>query len=171
MDPKALFRMVQQGQPEWDVPRLGHGSIGICGRHSSYQRLAPDLLHERRVCLSGNGALIVEDRLGNEQGQPLRWHFLVHPSVRVTVEANRAVLQYAGGTAVFEAPAELQWSIEDAWYSSGYGVRVRTVAIVTQSSTLSNALFVGAASSGPSYAQARESAHALWSVETEGLYA
>lgn len=171
MDPKALFRLVQQGHPEWDVPRHGHGHIGIIGRHSSYQRLAPDLLHERRLCLADNGALIVEDRLGNGLGQSLRWHFLVHPSVQVTVEGNRALLQYAGGTAVFEAPAALPWTIEDAWYSSGYGVRVRTVAIVTQSSTVSSALFVGSALSGPTYVQARESASALWNAESEGLYA
>ncbi|MCO7570117.1 heparinase II/III family protein [Pseudomonas chlororaphis] len=171
MDPKALFRLVQQGEPEWDVPKHGHGSIGIIGRHSSYQRLAPDLLHERRVCLADTGALIVEDRLGNGQNHQLRWHFLVHPSVQVTVEANRAVLHYAGGGAVFEAPPALLWSIEEAWYSSGYGVRLRTVAIVAQSSTLSTALFVGTALSGPSYVQARESAHALWNAEPEGLYA
>ena len=171
MDPKALFRLVQQGAPEWDEPKYGNGSIGIIGRHSAYQRLAPDLLHERRVCLADSGALIVEDRLGNGQSQPLRWYFLLHPSVQVTLEASRAVLHYVDGAAVFEAPPTLHWTVEDAWYSSGYGVRVRTVAIVVQSSTESGALFVGAALSGPSYAQARESANALWNVEPEGLYA
>ncbi len=170
MDPKALFRLVQHGEPEWDLPTLGEGSIGIVGRHSSYQRLAPDLMHERRVCLSDN-ALIVEDRLGNASGHLLRWQFLVHPSVEVTVDANRAVLRYATGSATFEAPPALVWTLEEAWYSSGYGVRVRTVALVTQSSTISDAIFVGAALGGPSYTQARECAHALWNSEPEGLYA
>ncbi|GAC1032817.1 alginate lyase family protein [Pseudomonas sp. No.21] len=171
MDPKALFRLVQQGDPEWEFPVCMDHCVGVIGRNSSYQRLAPELLHERRLCLSSDGALVVEDRIGRRPGHTLRWHFLLHPSVKVTVQANRARLHFAGGEAMFEAPSTLHWSIEEAWYSSGYGVRIRTAAIVAESTTLTGATFVGAPLNGPSYAQGCERANALWKAETEGLHA
>lgn len=172
MDPKALFRLVQQGLPEWEHPVCIDRCIGVIGRNSSYQRLAPDLLHERRVCLSAEGALVIEDRLGGRPGHALRWNFLVHPEVKVTLQAaNRALLEFATGRASFEAPPALQWRLEDAWYSGGYGVRVRTVALVAESTSLTGAIFVGAALNGPSYAQGCECANALWKAETEGLHA
>lgn len=169
MDPNALFRLVQRGEPSWEAPALKANGVGVRAKNSSYARISPDLVHERRICLTDQGALVVEDIIGNSGNHRLRWHFLVHPGVEVELNGCQAILRFPDGKAVFEAPPSLHWRLEESWYSGGYGVRVRTVGLIVESNLLNRAVFVGTLAGGPSYMEATGLAGSLWQKQDERL--
>ena len=170
MNPNALFKLEQRGAPSWELAREQHGCIGIRATHSSYLHLSEGLLHERRIIITENGSLIVNDLLKNPGNHLLRWYFLVHPSLDLKIDANVAYLYFEGGSVCFYAPESLSWQIEQAWYSCGYGVRNSTVALVLEASGHSSTIFVGAISGALSHADAAVCNRSFWNdTEFRGI--
>jgi hypothetical protein len=144
MDPSALFRLAQSGEANWMDPVIDNQrGLGIRARHTGYARNSMDVIHERRVMLSKDNYLIIDDIISNAEGHTQVWYFLVHPEVGVELQGNLAVLNYSGGSAFIEVPHNIAWELESGWYSPGYGTKVKTSALMVKSNSLSEINFCG----------------------------
>jgi hypothetical protein len=53
------------------------------------------------------------------------WHFMLHPSMLPMIEGDHIILNY-GDKNLSVVTSSIQWHLEDAWYSPGYGVKMPT---------------------------------------------
>jgi uncharacterized heparinase superfamily protein len=95
------------------------------GRHHGFERLDPPALHTRRIDFDGTaGRLVITDTVRSKGAHPLEWTFPLAPC--------EAKAGQGEATAVFDrgrleiASEGLRFTVEDGWYSPGYGVRVRS---------------------------------------------
>jgi hypothetical protein len=132
-NPEWLFRMFEKADAEHVEHGTRDGRAFYIGRHSGWKRLeTPVAMHARRFDLVlATGALALEDRLEGAGTHDLAWHFHLAPGATATVEKlGTALITTTGGTKVrVTFPEALAASINDAWYSPGYGVRVRCKAL------------------------------------------
>ncbi len=92
------------------------------GRHQGF---AP-ATHTRRVELvSAERAVRITDTVSSPGSHELEWTFPLAPS-QADAEAGRASARFPGGvTLILEAP-ELEFRVEDGWFSPSYGRRTPT---------------------------------------------
>lgn len=131
-DPKLLFRLFQEGAAELIGTKSTDETVGVVGRHCGYERLDPPLTHTRRVLMRPDGTVVLDDRFESAGRHPLRWFFLLYPGLTMQLEAGRLQLQgeQGGGTMLFDDRGDAK--LVDAWYSPGYGKRIRTKALVVE---------------------------------------
>jgi len=118
--PELLFRLYEAGAPSLEV-RESATAIGVIGTHTCYQRLG--VAHTRRLTMSIEGWVIVEDLLEGASGHRLDWSFPLHPTVKIGVEEGGLRMSGPRGEALLLS-SDLRLNDEDSWYSSGYGQRV-----------------------------------------------
>lgn len=131
-DPKLLFRLFQAGAAELVGTKSADDTVGVAAMHRGYERLDPPLTHTRRVLMQPDGIAIIDDRFESDGRHPLRWFFLLYPGLTVKLDAGRLQLhgEHGGGTMLFDEDTTAK--LVDAWYSPGYGKRVRTQALVIE---------------------------------------
>jgi hypothetical protein len=131
-DAKMLFRLFQEGPAEIVRSKEADDVCGVESRHLGYTRLNPPLIHTRRVLMRNDGAAIVNDRFQCTGRHALQWYFLIYPGVRARLESNRLVLNgdRGAGVVLFDGLADV--ALVDAWYSPGYGRRLKTLALVAR---------------------------------------
>ncbi|NQU60328.1 MAG: alginate lyase family protein [Rhodospirillales bacterium] len=135
-DPSSLFRMDQEGDVLWETPLNKEGFSGIEGRHTAYARLTPPVIHTRRVLVRNeDGIVLIDDLLEGGAGHALRWHFLLYPGVEAEIEGGSIHFQGPHGGGRMLVSEEVPWRLEEGWYSSGYGRRESTLALVGEMST------------------------------------
>jgi uncharacterized heparinase superfamily protein len=95
------------------------------GRHHGFERLDPPATHTRRIELDGTaGRLVITDTVRGEGAHPLEWTFPLAPcdaspgKGEVTAVFDRGRLEIASDG--------LGFTVEEGWYSPGYGRRIRT---------------------------------------------
>ena len=127
----ALFRMDQEGDTFWEAPLNKDGFSGIEGRHTAYARLDPPVTHNRRVLVRNeDGIVLIDDLLDGGAEHALRWHFLLYPGVEAEIEGREIRFQGPHGGGRMSVSVEMPWRLEEGWYSSGYGRRESTLALV-----------------------------------------
>jgi heparinase II/III-like protein len=129
--PEWLFRLIECARPEHLSFEADERCIKYRGRHVGYTRLAPPVVHEREfeASLDAPGLRIL-DRFHGSGPHELSWHFHLAPGVATTLESeSRAILEAAGKRYAIDAPTGLKASIQPAWYSPSYGVRMRCAAV------------------------------------------
>lgn len=131
-DPIALFRMEQAGQCWFSAPVSSGEWIGVSGTHTAYERLKIPVTHRRRVVVRSDGVVVIDDHLEGGAGHDLRWHFLLYPGTTAESHGSSVVLKGSKPYGKIESCSEITWSTIDGWYSSGYGVRDKTSALVAQ---------------------------------------
>ncbi len=117
------------------VLRAGAGSWSA--EHDGYARLDPPAVHRRHVSLAG-GRIEVTDIVTSEAPHACRLAFTLGPAVTVALDGAIASLTWAGGgSATMELPGALVWAVHHGetgpvigWYSSRFGVREPTAALV-----------------------------------------
>jgi hypothetical protein len=108
-----LFSLHDRTQSE----TLASSRDGFEGRHHGF----PDRVHTRRITRTSSG-IELEDRVDGP-AQRLDWSFPLAPGCDVQVETGRVVARWPRSTLTIEAP-ELDFAVEEGWYSPRYGVRV-----------------------------------------------
>jgi hypothetical protein len=127
-----LFRLMQEGTASLEVKRASDGGLGIQGLHTAYCRLPAPVTHTRRVWIAPDGALVLDDLFDGAPSHELRWHLLLYPGVQAHVTGSQITLVGPHGGGVIRSDAAQHWTLEDGWYSPGYGVRIETLALVAQ---------------------------------------
>jgi uncharacterized heparinase superfamily protein len=120
--PELLFRLYETGVPSLET-RSSEGAIGTVGSHTGYQRLG--VTHTRRITMSIEGWIVVEDLFDGARGHSLAWWFPLHPSIKTAPDVGGLRLTGPSGEALLLS-SDLELSEHDAWYSAGYGQRVPT---------------------------------------------
>ena len=102
-----------------------------CAEHDGYSRRGDRVVHRRIVRLDETAAelrVVDEVRSGQTHGARLSWH--LGPEVEVRLAGATAALEWPGGSAAVELPAQLGWSAHRGesepplgWYSPGFGRR------------------------------------------------
>lgn len=125
-----------------DVVAEGEGRLRWSARHDGYGVLTPPLRHRRTVVLDpGRGCLELVDDVGSEGPHLLQLTFHLGPAVRAALSGSRAILWWDSATgteyATLDLAANLEWSAHRGetdpilgWYSSEFGHREPTVALV-----------------------------------------
>jgi hypothetical protein len=131
-DKARLFKMDQQGAVSLVDARTRDSAVGVIGRHTAYCRLEPPLVHSRRVLLWSDGSMLLDDLFEGATSHRLRWYFLLYPGVAANICGPRAELAGPDGSGIIEAGPALRFRCESGWYSSGYGRRTQTVALVAE---------------------------------------
>jgi uncharacterized heparinase superfamily protein len=131
-DPKLLFRLFQEGATEIVATKSADDTVGVAALHRGYERLDPPLTHTRRVLMQPDGIVVVNDQFDSSGRHPLRWCFLLYPGLTATLSPGHLQLHgpHGGGTLLFDDKATAKLS--DAWYSPGYGKRIRTQILVIE---------------------------------------
>jgi hypothetical protein len=128
-----LFRLFETAKAEHVSFEERADAVEYVGRHHGYERLSDPVVHERKVSLQGSNALRIVDRFSGGADHDLRWHFHLAPGVDARVagedDPQTLVLSVSGRRWHFTIPRGLQVSIESAWYSPSYGVKVPCMAI------------------------------------------
>ena len=129
--PDDLFRMDQEGDVHWEAPLNENDFSAIEGRHTAYARLVPPVIHTRKI-LVGNkdGHVLIDDLLDGGAQHPLRWYFLLYPKVEAEIGEKEIRFKGPHGGGRMMVSEKLSWRLEGGWYSSGYGLRDRTLALV-----------------------------------------
>lgn len=122
---ETLFAMTDRAHAEalsWDPD---DERPAFEGRHHGFERLDPPALHTRRIELDGTASrLVITDTVRSKGAHPLEWTFPLGPC-----DANAG---QGEATAVFDrgrleiVSEGLQFTVEDGWYSPGYGIRARS---------------------------------------------
>jgi len=126
-----LFRMFAKAEPEHVEFVTDADRSRYRGRHNGYSRLPHPVVHERCFELDhASGALVIADRLTGEGSHNLVWRFHCAPGVSVATEVDGSLSLRSNGLAwSLRSLDRLTPSVEDAWYSPSYGVRVASKAI------------------------------------------
>lgn len=130
-NPEWLFRMFEKSNAE-HVRFAGDGEdVEYAGRHSGYTRLPEPVSHERAFRFSPTTArLEITDRLSGAGRHRLSWHFHFAPGVSARLDQGRCVLTAPGAHVEMRfASTALAATIQDAWYSPSYGLRVPCLAL------------------------------------------
>jgi uncharacterized heparinase superfamily protein len=142
LKPEWIFRLFETSNAEHvsfaDTPE----SLEYTGRHHGYERVEPQVTHERTLRLSkADGALEIVDRLTGAGAHQLHWHFHLAPEVDARVVDSTAVeLATAGRRWRLHVPDGARVSVGDARYSPSYGVALACRAIdVTLETVLAGA--------------------------------
>ena len=132
-NPEWLFRMFEKA----DAEHVESGALGdiafYAGRHTGYRRLEQPVTHTRRFDFDlASGRLAISDRLTGTGTHDLVWRFQIAPGIGVTLGKEGHAMFEAGSTlaAQLRYPERLVASVEPAWYSPSYGVRVPSRALV-----------------------------------------
>jgi hypothetical protein len=111
-------------------------------RHTGYERLDPELRHERTVTLDTRaGALTIVDSVTAGAPHAVRLAFHLGPEVSVKLAERNAMLTWTGPaapvTAALQLPHELTWTLHRGetrpplgWYSPRFGRRVPTTTLI-----------------------------------------
>jgi hypothetical protein len=120
-----LFRMFETSTVEHREFTDAADTFVYVGRHTGYERLPEPVTHEREFKLTkATGALAIVDRLTGQGRHTLAWHFHLAPGIEISAgAAGRYVLSAGARRWTFQAPAGLEATIADAWYSPSFGVR------------------------------------------------
>ncbi|MEC9368101.1 MAG: alginate lyase family protein [Pseudomonadota bacterium] len=109
-----------------------HGGETIAAAHDGYSS-SFGVTHRRSVTATEDGSLVVRDRLvgNNTDALDIRIGFLVHPSLDVS-RTNEGIAISRGSQRLMTltACAELDSTVEEAWYSPRFGEKVPTRRIV-----------------------------------------
>lgn len=126
-----LFRMFAKAEPEHVEFVADAVRSRYRGRHDGYSRLPHPVVHERSFELEhASGVLEIADRLTGEGTHTLVWRFQCAPGASVAIEADGSLSLRSGGLAwSLRSLDRLTPSVEDAWYSPSYGVRLPAKAI------------------------------------------
>ncbi len=109
---------------DWAEPA---GRTVFAGRHHGYESLDPPAVHERRIELdAGAGMLLVRDTVESTGAHELSWTFPLAPGCEVSVEEGGAEARFGERRLTVEAAGDVEFRVEEGWYSPSYGVRVRT---------------------------------------------
>jgi hypothetical protein len=133
LNPAWLFRLFQEGDASFVDSGGRDGDVFVRARHSAYARLAPPVVHERRVGIDPAGVVSIDDVFDRTDGHRFRWHFLLHPDVKAERRGGGFRLTWPDGGADFESPVALE--IVEDWYSPAYGVRLETSALTGKMSS------------------------------------
>jgi hypothetical protein len=106
--------------------------------HDGYRRLAAEATHFRRFILDRRAQrLTVTDWIEARAPVTVRLAFHLHPAVALTLEGNRAQLQWTGGTAAVELPEKLSWCCHRGqeqpplgWFSPAFGEKIPTAVLI-----------------------------------------
>ena len=113
-----LFVLADQARARrlaWEVDGARAVFVG------EHQGFAP-VTHRRRIAFDAT-ARTLELRDDVDGGELLQWSFPLAPGARVEVDGTTATARWAGATLELEAPAGVEWTVEDGWVSPRYGVR------------------------------------------------
>jgi hypothetical protein len=110
----------------------------LTAAHDGYRRLQTKTTHFRRFRLDRQAQLLaVTDWIEAASPMPVRLAFHLHPAVAVTLDRNRAELNWAGGSAVIDLPEQLSWSLHRGeerpplgWFSPAFGEKIPTAALI-----------------------------------------
>lgn len=128
--PEWLFRMFAEGTASLRVADAD-GARGIEGTHTAYARLDPPLVHTRRVTVLPDGTTLLADRFDQPHGHRMRWQFLLHPGVEANVAGDQVRLTGPAGAGTLVSE-QLAFTVQDSWYSPGYGRRQATRSLVAE---------------------------------------
>lgn len=165
-DKARLFKMDQQGAAAFLDSRSRDSAVGIAGRHTAFCRLEAPLVHSRRVLLWTEGCALVDDLFEGSEKHRLRWHFLLYPGVSADIRGGLVELSGPDGGGTMDAGSALRFRCEPGWYSSGYGIRTQTIALVGEMDNCPSRvslLFTPAGCSGPNLATAIALSDQFWS--------
>jgi Heparinase II/III-like protein/Heparinase II/III N-terminus len=109
-----LFRLPDRTRAE----ALSFKGGAFEGRHHGFEPTE----HSRRIELVDRG-LVIRD-VAEGDGELLEWTFPLMPPCDVSVGTGRVVAAWSRRTLALECD-EVEWRVEDGWYSPRYGVRVR----------------------------------------------
>jgi hypothetical protein len=125
-----LFRMFERSHPEHlRVEKLPQ-SIVYEGRHFGYERLPSPVIHRRRFSLDREtDVLHILDSFEGHGRHALTWHFHCAPGVSATATGGAIEIRSAAVRLRMSVPVGLKLTIDDAWYSPSYGVRIACRAI------------------------------------------
>lgn len=110
-----LFRLPDQTHAE--CTRWGGGLFE--GTHTGFRRLG-DLRHTRRLELR-EGALEISDVVQGASGRELEWTF---PLAGGTAKLAEGGVEARVGGVVVRFRGEVEWRVDEGWYSPRYGERV-----------------------------------------------
>jgi AcrR family transcriptional regulator len=126
--------------------------------HDGYRRLPTKATHFRRFLLDRQTrVLVVTDWIEAATPVPVRLAFHLHPAVTVTLDGNRAEVNWSGGAAVIELPKKLSWTLHCGeeqpplgWFSPEFGEKMPTNVLIGSSEMstgehLETTLLIGAA--------------------------
>lgn len=117
-------------------------AVSWSAQHDGYERLTPPLVHRRRVTLDDpERRLEIVDQVVCAGAHPLKLAFHLGPAVQAELNGAIAHLGWnvggAGGSAVLELPAELNWTTHRGetqpilgWYSARFGTKEPTMTLI-----------------------------------------
>ena len=113
--------------------------VSWTGEHDGYKTLAPPARHRRTVQLDRVSRTIEITDVVSGASHDVRLTFHLGPDVEAELSGTEAVLSWSVGSARFELPRELEWSLHRGetepmlgWYSPGLGHRIPTVTLLGQ---------------------------------------
>ncbi len=120
-----LFSLADRTYAEPLAWEPGDQGAVFVGRHRGFEALDPPAVHERRLELHGaQRAVTVRDTISVGAQRGLQWTFPLNPAARVDVGSSR-VLVWADDLGLEIEGENLDFSVEEGWFSPRYGVRVR----------------------------------------------
>jgi hypothetical protein len=124
--PDYLFRMFETSTVEHLGFEATETYIEYRGCHTGYQRLPAPVLHTRMLrLLSAPRALFIVDRLRGSGTHTIDWHFHLAPGVAVEAAGGVDVaLVTPAGRWLLRPSPNLELTVDEAWYSPSYGVRL-----------------------------------------------
>ncbi len=123
--PGTLFAMRDRARAEALAWKPDEERASFEGRHHGFERLDPPALHLRTIELDGSaGRLVITDTVRGEGAHPLEWTFPLAPC-EATADTGQATARF-DRVQLRIASEGLRFSVEEGWYSPGYGRRIRT---------------------------------------------
>ncbi|HET7697846.1 MAG TPA: alginate lyase family protein [Vicinamibacterales bacterium] len=131
--PEWLFRMFERASPEHVEVATADRSARYTGRHRGFEPLG---LAVSRTFALDPGVLRIVDSADTapESPLPMEWRFQLDPRVHADETGGALRLTTETARVRLDWPRELAMSIEAAWYSPSYGVRVPSRQIVLRGS-------------------------------------
>jgi uncharacterized heparinase superfamily protein len=131
IEAQAVFELRQFAHPKVERQRLADNVLEIVASHDGYRRLPDPVVHRRRLTLADD-VLTVVDELDCAGEHVLRSFVHLAPMASVTEgdAGYEVAIGEAAVTITFDAAAEDELSLEDAWVSDRYGVRERAPLLV-----------------------------------------
>jgi hypothetical protein len=132
IDPKRTFFLYDTGRPKVIERSEKDSKVNLRVSHPGFERLADPVSVTRQFELDrGTGDLTINDHLEGSGTHDWSVPVPIAPDWEVELESNaHARATGPGGTVTFEFEGPGFLTLEEYWYSSGYGIRERADRLV-----------------------------------------
>jgi uncharacterized heparinase superfamily protein len=121
----TLFALHDSARAECLAWKADGEHASFQGGHHGFERLDPPATHTRQIELDGTaGRLVIVDTVRCEGAHPLEWTFPLAPC-EATADKGEATASF-DRVQLRIVSEGLRFTVEEGWYSPGYGRRIRT---------------------------------------------